>query len=259
MGLQIDRLEKVRTTGGGLIHARCPACAVESGDTKGEHLIIYPDGRFGCCVNPGDKQHRKRIFALVGEATKRLVKPVVVVRKASATQSARQWKVVNVAMPLPQPPPLGDSELPVSSVPEMKSGNSLPPVGTLGTHISNPYTWEKKGVIHEAYTCEGLERLSQASQLPLPEASSNLREPGKPVPSVPNQSPKPYIDTDGNLRIPFDSTDCFHWWKGGQPIAETLREVGTSEVAFTGTGSAKESIPDLRQAGERETPWSLSD
>ena len=66
MSLQIDRLEKVRTTGGGQIYARCPACAEGGGDTSGQHLIIYPDGRFGCCVHPRDKQHRKRIFALVG-------------------------------------------------------------------------------------------------------------------------------------------------------------------------------------------------
>ena len=239
MGLQIDRLEKVRTTGGGLIHARCPACAVESGDTKGEHLIIYPDGRFGCCVNPGDKQHRKRIFALVGEATKRQVKPVVVVRKASATQSARQWKVVNVAMPPLQPPTSHDPKPPVPSVPEAKSGSSPPLVGTLGTPFFNLRALQEKTGHTHIHTYGSLEHPSQASQ-----PTSNGEDLKLPVPSVPNQSPKPYIDTDGNLRIPFDSTDRFHWWKGGQPIAETLREVGTSEVAFTGTGSAKESIPD---------------
>ena len=37
----------------------------------GEHLRIYPDGRFGCCVHPKDGDHRKRIFALVGRAQAR--------------------------------------------------------------------------------------------------------------------------------------------------------------------------------------------
>lgn len=223
MGLQIDRLEKVRTTGGGLIHARCPACAVEGGDTKGEHLIIYPDGRFGCCVNPGDKQHRKRIFALAGEATKRQVEPVVVVRKASATQSARQWKVVNVAMPPLQPPPSHDPKLPVPTVPEVKSGGSLPPVGTLGTTILNPRALQEKIGHSHIHTHGSLEHPSQASQ-----PSSNGGDLKLPVPSVPEQSPKPYIDSDGNFRIPFDSPERFHWWKGGQSVDETLREVGLS-------------------------------
>jgi len=227
MGLQIDLLEKARTTGGGRIQARCPACAEEGGDTKGEHLIIYPDGRFGCCVHPGDKQHRKRIFALAGEATKRQVKPVVVVRKASATQSARQWKVVNVAMSPLQPPLSHDPKLPVPSVPEAESGGSLSPVGTLGTPFLNPRALQEKTGHTHIHTYGSLEHPSQASQ-----PTSNGEDFKLPVPSVPNHSPKPYIDTDGNLRIPFDSAARYHWWKGGQSVDETLREVGTSAAAF---------------------------
>ena len=36
-------------------------------DRKGEHLRISPEGKFGCCVFPGDREHRKRIFALAGD------------------------------------------------------------------------------------------------------------------------------------------------------------------------------------------------
>ena len=48
------------------IVAQCPACVEEGTDNSGNHLIIYPDGRFGCAVNQGNTEHRRRIFALVG-------------------------------------------------------------------------------------------------------------------------------------------------------------------------------------------------
>ena len=62
MSLDTAKLEKVRELAGGIVQARCPACAEGGGDRKGEHLRVYPDGRFGCCVHPKDGQHRKRIF-----------------------------------------------------------------------------------------------------------------------------------------------------------------------------------------------------
>ena len=67
----IGKLEKVKELGGGQVQARCPACAETGQDKTGEHLRIYPDGRFGCCVYPKDREHRKRIFALTGDRTPR--------------------------------------------------------------------------------------------------------------------------------------------------------------------------------------------
>jgi len=69
MSLDISRLEKARQCGGKII-ARCPACAEDGNDEKGEHLVIMPDGRFGCVAYPGaaGKSHRQRIFAMAGEA-----------------------------------------------------------------------------------------------------------------------------------------------------------------------------------------------
>src|SRR5437899_1085756 len=64
MSLDVAKLEKVRELAGGIVQARCPACAEGGGDRKGEHLRVYADGRFGCCVHPKDGEHRKRIFAL---------------------------------------------------------------------------------------------------------------------------------------------------------------------------------------------------
>lgn len=66
--LKIELLENVKKRNG-KITARCPACAEDGKDTKGEHLTIYPDGKFGCCVFSGNDgtQHRKRIYELVGD------------------------------------------------------------------------------------------------------------------------------------------------------------------------------------------------
>lgn len=229
MGLQIDLLEKARTTGGGRIQARCPACAEGGGDTSGEHLIIYPDGRFGCCVNPDDKQHRKRIFALVG---RKKSLPVITARPPPRTvrQSIRV-EMTPMKLPVPLTKPEPDPKLPV---PRLKSGINPPLIGTLGTlgtPFSNPRGYSgQKSITYAPYSHEG--KILPVPSVPSVPKPSDEKDSETPVPSVPNHSPKPYIDTDGNLRIPFDSAARYHWWKGGQSIAETLREVGTSEAAF---------------------------
>jgi len=60
-------LEEVNRTGS-KITARCPACAEDGHDRKGNHLFIGEDGKFGCVVYPGDdgENHRRRIYALAG-------------------------------------------------------------------------------------------------------------------------------------------------------------------------------------------------
>ena len=67
--LEVNKLEKAVNHSEGGVVARCPACAAEGGDTRGEHLRIFPDGRFACVVNPGESggEHRKVIFKLVGK------------------------------------------------------------------------------------------------------------------------------------------------------------------------------------------------
>jgi len=95
MSLDTAKLEKARELAGGIVQARCPACAEGGGDRKGEHLRAYPDGRYGCCVHPKDSGHRKRIFALAGERkpgtfTLRLKTPpaVLAVRSVKAVLAA---------------------------------------------------------------------------------------------------------------------------------------------------------------------------
>ena len=65
MSLDISKLENVRTVNG-RTEAACPACRETGSDKSGNHLRIYPDGRYGCVMHPNDKAHRARIFALAG-------------------------------------------------------------------------------------------------------------------------------------------------------------------------------------------------
>jgi len=63
--LDLSRLEHIRHAGS-RITARCPACAESGADRKGNHLAVFPSGKFACAAMPGDSEHRRRIFALVG-------------------------------------------------------------------------------------------------------------------------------------------------------------------------------------------------
>ena len=68
MSLNIEKLENVVRRDDGSIVAQCPACAADGHDQTGRnHLVIYPDGKFGCVANAEDKSHRKRIIELVGD------------------------------------------------------------------------------------------------------------------------------------------------------------------------------------------------
>ena len=65
MSIDPKKLINVKKRDGKII-AQCPACLEEGHDSAGNHLVIYPDGKYGCVVNGGDTTHSKRIYALVG-------------------------------------------------------------------------------------------------------------------------------------------------------------------------------------------------
>ena len=50
------------------ITAACPACQSEGHDSGGNHLVIYPDGRYACIARPGDSEHSRKIKRLVGSS-----------------------------------------------------------------------------------------------------------------------------------------------------------------------------------------------
>jgi len=67
MGINIEQLENRVKLPNGDTRARCPACASKGNDKKGEHLMVFADGKFGCAAYQGDSEHRKEIFRLVGD------------------------------------------------------------------------------------------------------------------------------------------------------------------------------------------------
>jgi len=81
MPLDLTALEKVRHSAH-RITARCPACAEEGRDRTGNHLAIFPDGKYACAAHPGEGDHRRRIFALKGVREDRPPDP----------QACREWR-----------------------------------------------------------------------------------------------------------------------------------------------------------------------
>ena len=51
--LDLAKLENVKLRGGGKTGAACPACREAGRDRKGQHLMIFPDGRFACAAHHG--------------------------------------------------------------------------------------------------------------------------------------------------------------------------------------------------------------
>jgi len=67
MGINIEMLRNRVHLPNGDVRAQCPACAADGNDSKGEHLMVFANGKFGCAVYQGDKEHRSEIFRLVGD------------------------------------------------------------------------------------------------------------------------------------------------------------------------------------------------
>lgn len=78
MSLDLDRLENVKPNADGSARAACPACREVGSDKSGDHLLIQPNGSFGCAAHNGDKPHRQRIFALAGAVQHREQKSRIV-------------------------------------------------------------------------------------------------------------------------------------------------------------------------------------
>ncbi len=201
MSLDVRLLEKVRDLVNGLMQARCPACAEGGGDRAAEHLRIYPDGRFGCCVHPKDREHRKRIFALAGDKSIRRFK----VKVASRKPVAKPASSVNASLT----GLLRTLRTPVyESV--STSSESQEVIRTLRTPISIPHTYTRKDtqiMSDDAHIYKG------------------FQEGVLSVLTAPTAERLPFLTPVGDLSIPFDSPERFHWWKGGQSVADTRAEV----------------------------------
>jgi hypothetical protein len=235
MGLNIQKLKKVRRLAGGIVQAQCPACAEGGQDRQGEHLRVYPDGKYGCCVHPKDREHRKRVFALAG------------CKEGLLSPGSITVRVKEAAVPAVKVPP-GDVLGRLGRVfggPVEPAASPAPPVGTLGTP-QYIYTCEEK--LESAYIYRGFGRpvpsvpektgqsvLEFETSVPSVPTVPVVKESQTGVPSVPKpvdaaaappvSEELPYLTAGGDLVIPFDSPERYHYWRGGQSVAETKREV----------------------------------
>jgi len=250
MSLDLSKLEKVRELAGGIVQARCPACAEGGHDGKGGHLRIYPDGRYGCCVFPKDKGHLKRIFALAGDKRPRGQFRVRVCGKLAALGGG--WSVkaalADYLGTLGTPKSagtLGTGETGSKSgaamigtlgTPKTESENAVPGVpsspadyfGTLGTPIFKSRARTRGNTpIGVDGSVEQLKDLETA----VPSVPSGERE-AQPPEGARSQEPLPYLTPGGTLVIPFDAAERYHWWKlDGERLhvwetrAEVLRRI----------------------------------
>jgi hypothetical protein len=67
VGCLIDtRLLRGLHAKGSFVEAQCPACWEDEGlDKSMNHLVIFPNGRFGCCIDQS-REHYARILSLAG-------------------------------------------------------------------------------------------------------------------------------------------------------------------------------------------------
>lgn len=73
--LDLSLLENVRHRGDDVISA-CPACREEGKDSDRDNLRVYATGPFNCIAHPKDREHNRRIFALVGVRGEKTLDPL---------------------------------------------------------------------------------------------------------------------------------------------------------------------------------------
>ena len=247
MSLDVKRLEMARELGDGIVQARCPACAEGGGDRKGEHLRVYPDGRFGCCVHPKDREHRRRIHSLAADKAPRVIKVRVAAAKTGVGgQRGILGRLGRVfGSPIEAHSNMCGSDA-SDGVPQVQSSPVEPP-RTLRTGVSdsnrgavdpsdnsrtlrtplNPYREEFYFGDEREEECTFKEfappvrsvRENEGGPEAELESLGGVRGVREEVAAV--EAPKPargetrlpFFDTDGTLRIPFDSPERYHWWK----------------------------------------------
>ena len=219
MSRDVAKLEKVRELAGGIVQARCPACAEGGNDRSGEHLRIYPDGKFGCCVHPKDTEHRKRIWALVG-----VRKPGTFslrLKSPPALPPAQSLKAVLTH----RTPRTGktESETSVPTVPTTPSDESRTPRTGIVKSRARAREDSSTPNIDTGDFLMKLEDLGSGVR-----AVRSLQTDTAVLPPSAAGERLPFLTAGGDLSIPFDSPGRYHWWKpDGErlTVSETLTEV----------------------------------
>ncbi len=255
MSLNAAKLKQVVKLADGNLRARCPACAESGHDKRGEHLRVYPDGRFGCCVHPGDREHRKRIFALAGERVRRTIAVKVATAQGdgpvqrgilrrlqptavtvTTTDAPDGVREVETRFTAGRTPRTGEtkSAASFSGTNEPDLLDKVEPLQRTGrTPFLNSRVYGEKewdGNEEETYThkgfgegVRGVRQEESGGGAVQPAEDWKRRHPNAPIDG--HGRPLPYLGRNGRLVIPFDSDARFHWWNGGQELEETIQAV----------------------------------
>lgn len=113
--LNLTKLKKV-VQKDGKIEAQCPACVAAGADSTGNHLVVYPNGGYGCVANPDDAEHSKLIFKLVGQRDG-AVSHQLAIRRLEIAESKELMKVGRLGREKPTPVGNGEEEIPAQQKP----------------------------------------------------------------------------------------------------------------------------------------------
>ena len=216
MSLDVAKLEKVRELAGGIVQARCPACAEGGADKTGEHLRIYPDGKFGCCVHPKDSDHRKRIWALAG-----VRKPGTFSLRLKSPPALPPAQSLKAVLTL-RTPRTGKTESETSVLTVLTTSVDESRTSRTGILKSRARARED-GSTPNIDTGDFLVRLDDLESGVRVVRTAVVAEP----PSAAGER-LPFLTAGGDLSIPFDSPERYHWWKPDGvrlSVVEILAEV----------------------------------
>ena len=129
--LNLTKLNKV-VEKNGKIEAQCPACAAAGADSTGNHLVVYPNGKYGCVANPGDDEHTKLIFKLVGQRDS-AVSHQLAIRRLEIGESKVLMKIGRLGRSYPTPVGNGGDEIMAQHNP-IKVEEACP----VGPRLENP-------------------------------------------------------------------------------------------------------------------------
>jgi hypothetical protein len=227
MSLDLAKLEKVVDLADGGKQARCPACAESGQDRKGEHLRISPEGKFGCCVFPGDREHRRRIFALAGERTRRTINVRVAAAQAPGPVQGNLFGRLGRVF-----------ESPAVTYTTIGGSDASDGVSEVQSQVEEART-PRTGETESSQTFADYSRTPRTPPLLLTrieneigrsEEERELKEFSRGVRSVRDGKPRiPYLLADGTLVIPTDAPERYHWARGGQSVKETIAEIRARE------------------------------
>jgi hypothetical protein len=241
MSLDVSKLEKVVELANGVKRARCPACAEAGQDRSGEHLRIYPDGKFGCCVFAGDHEHRKRIFAFAGKRGQQAITVKVAVANRNTAIQTGVFGSLSQIFPATSQPDSTDGAIEIQNeaansrtqrTPKSQSAkndeNTVSVCRTLRTGQSDcdqtlfDYQRTLRTTL-KPFTCEEKKSVEKEGEN---KSCTKLKGFDEGVRFVREQEQRmPFLLADGTLSIPFSSPERYHWWRGGQSVKQTIAEL----------------------------------